>query len=104
MAKMHPRLAPENLAQSILPWTWFQGATFNLFSPVIGATRKPELEEEILDHVGSYGRQLGKIGDALAVLIALAPKTDLTEEQREALVLCEAQLLEIEKLKKGWRA
>jgi hypothetical protein len=31
----------------------------------LGQSSAPEVEQEILEDVGSYGRQLGRIGDAL---------------------------------------
>ncbi len=35
----------------------------------LGTSRNPDVEAEILKDVGSYGRQLGRIGDALDVLL-----------------------------------
>ena len=56
--------APQNLAQPILP-----GWTFNINS---NNSSSPQTEAEVLQH-HSYGRQLGRIADALAVLVAAAP-------------------------------
>jgi hypothetical protein len=54
------RLAPENLAQPILP-----GWTFNINSNNSSA---PQTEADVLAK-HSYGRQLGRIADALELLI-----------------------------------
>lgn len=56
--------APQSLVQPILP-----GWTFNLNSNNSSA---PQTEAEIVQR-HSYGRQLGRIADALAVLVAAAP-------------------------------
>ena len=64
------RLAPDNLWQAINPWSFaFSGDQIGLLNISIGETRHPEVERTILDEVGSYGRQLGHIGDALEVLL-----------------------------------
>jgi hypothetical protein len=57
------RLAPESLVQPILP-----GWTFNINSNNSSA---PQTEVDIVAQ-HSYGRQLGRISDALAVLITKA--------------------------------
>lgn len=56
--------APQNLVQPILP-----GWTFNINSNNSSA---PQTEAEVVQQ-HSYGRQLGRIADALAVLLAAAP-------------------------------
>ncbi len=57
-------LAPQNLWQAINPWTFNQqGAQFGFVNIDLGQTPHPETERTILDEVGSYGRQLGRIGD-----------------------------------------
>ena len=55
---------PQNLAQSILPG-WIFGSVINVTEENSGA---PAAEAEIL-RTQSYGRQLGQIADALAVLV-----------------------------------
>jgi len=63
-------LAPERLWQAINPWTFNQtGTQLGLINISLGQTARPELERAVLNEVGSYGRQLGRIGDALEVLI-----------------------------------
>src|SRR5690349_15779043 len=57
--------APETLVQPILP-----GWTFNINS---NNSRSPQTELDVLAK-HSYGRQLGRISDALAFLIEQRPK------------------------------
>jgi hypothetical protein len=57
------------VTQSILPWTWnFNGSQVGLFNIYLGQSSNPQVEREALD-VASYGKQLGRIEDALLVLI-----------------------------------
>lgn len=59
------QLAPQTLVQPILP-----GWTFNINS---NNSTSPQTEADVLNK-HSYGRQLGRIADALAALIAAQPK------------------------------
>jgi hypothetical protein len=93
-------LAPSKLTQTINPWTWnFQGAQFGLFNIDLGQSRDPALERTILDEVGSYGRQLGRIGDALEVILKHVDLGALSKPESEAIALLKAQLIEIDRLK-----
>lgn len=62
-------LAPRQLTQTINPWSWTFG-DFSLFSINLGQSAAPGVESRVLAEVGSYGRQIGRIGDALEVLLA----------------------------------
>ena len=63
-------LAPDQLWQAINPWSFYnQGAQLGFVNINLGQTAHPEIEQKVLDEVGSYGKQLGRIGDALEVLI-----------------------------------
>ena len=66
----------------------------------IGETRHPEVEREILDEVGSYGRQLGHIGDALEVLIDHFDQSALGQPEKDALAILKGELAEIRKVKR----
>jgi len=69
--------------QWISPITsWFSG---NQISVNLGEAGSPETEAEILRRVGSYGRQLGKITDAMIVLMRHLPNATLTPEERGAI-------------------
>ena len=44
-----------------------------------------EVENNVLQQVGSYGKQLGKIINVLEVLVARLPQDELTSRERRAL-------------------
>lgn len=98
-------VAPENLWQAINPWTFMnQGAQFGMININLGQTSRPDIERKVLDEVGSYGRQLGRIGDALEVLIDHVPLEGLGKDERDALDILKGQLAEIRKVKRRERA
>ncbi|TPE53572.1 hypothetical protein [Amaricoccus solimangrovi] len=96
-----PALAPRENRQVINPWSFFQNARFALFN-VDGQTARPDVERAILD-TASYGKQLGRIEDALAVLVRLAEKggAELTEEDETAFLMLRALLVEIARAKEA---
>ena len=60
-----------NVVQSINPFTAFLspiGSQFGLVNIDLGQSSEPDVESEVLSDVASYGKQLGRIGDALIVL------------------------------------
>jgi hypothetical protein len=60
-----------NVVQSINPFTSFMtGGQFGLINIDIGQSTDPQVEQDVLTDVASYGKQLGRIGDALAVLLS----------------------------------
>ena len=61
---------------------------------------RPRDEQAVLDEVGSYGRQLGRIGDALEVLIRRLKPEELTAEEADTLAILEGQLAQIRRVKK----
>ena len=61
-----------NVVQSINPFTAFLspiGSQFGLVNIDLGQSSEPDVESEVLSDVASYGKQLGRIGDALIVLL-----------------------------------
>jgi hypothetical protein len=77
------QLAPSSLYQPILP-NW----SFNLFSVNLGASSDAAIEHEVLQNVGSYGKQLGHLAEALEVVIKrlkLLEARDLPQEELDAL-------------------
>lgn len=98
-------LAPEKLWQAINPMTFYQpGAQYGFINIDLGATPKPEVEQDILDEVGSYGRQLGRIGDALEVLMKHVDLKGLSADEQDALSILQGQLAEVRKVKRRDRA
>ncbi|MBO9709250.1 MAG: hypothetical protein J7521_13670 [Caulobacter sp.] len=73
-------LAPQQLTQAINPWSWTFG-NVSLFSINLGKSAAPGVEARVLDEVGSYGRQLGRIGEALSVIIDWAEEHGLPEHR-----------------------
>ncbi len=92
-----------NVDQIIDPWTLMLrlvGNQFGLVNINLGKSSDPELEKEILQDVGTYGKQLGQIGDALRVLIDhVKLDNNLTREEKRAIAAVQFQLEEIDRLK-----
>lgn len=94
-------IAPEKLWQAINPWTFYQqGAQIGLINIDLGSTPAPETEQKILDDVGSYGRQIGRIGDALEVLLRHVPMENISAEEQDALDILKGQLAEVRRIKR----
>jgi hypothetical protein len=93
-------LAPEKLWQAINPWTFYQqGAQFGFVNIELGQTPHPEMEQAILDDVGSYGRQLGRIGDALEVLFNHVKLADLSQAEKDSVAVLQGQLAAVRQVK-----
>lgn len=95
-----------DVTQAINPLTWFLKAStaqFGFFNINIGKSADPQLEEQILDEVGSYGRQLGQLGDALGVLLNHVDLDGLTPKEQKMIWAFRLQLDEINKLKEKRR-
>jgi len=78
-----------DVVQSISPWTAFMspiGSQLGLINVTIGQSSEPAVEADALSDVASYGKQLGRIGDALIVLLAhFHPATSLSPEETAAI-------------------
>src|SRR5437016_13507674 len=78
-----------NVTQSINPWNGLLnpvGRQVGLVNIELGQSSNPAVEEEVLSDVASYGKQLGRIEDALLVLLAhFRPERDLTAAEQRAL-------------------
>jgi hypothetical protein len=98
-------LAPQKLWQAINPWSFYQqGAQFGFVNIDLGQTPQPEVEQAVLEKVGSYGRQLGRIGDALEVLLDHVKLEGLDEREQDALTVLRGQLAEIRQVKQAVQA
>lgn len=96
-----------DVTQAINPWSWTFGSATSQLGLVninLGRSGNPEVEQEVLDEVGSYGKQLGCIGDALAVLIKHVKLDELAPAERDAITKLRFQLEAIEQIKAGHRA
>jgi hypothetical protein len=78
-----------DVVQSINPWTAFFspiGSQLGVININLGQSSDPDVEQEVLSDVGTYGKQIGRIGDALIVLLAhFHPQTPLTAEEIAAI-------------------
>jgi hypothetical protein len=95
-----------NVNQTINPWTWMfssVGSQFGLINVNLGQSSDPALEAKIIDRVGTYGKQIGQLGDAVRVLLdQLASKYPELKEQ-DAIVAVRLQLDAIDLLKREHR-
>jgi hypothetical protein len=90
-----------NVAQAI--WTAFLSPFNNqigLINISLGRSSAPAVEEAVLSEVGSYGKQLGRVGDALTVLVRhFHPEVPLSREEQNALDALRIMLDEIADVK-----
>ncbi len=53
-----------DVTQTINPWTWMfnpVGSQFGLVNISLGKSSNPDVEQEVLEDVASYGKQLGRL-------------------------------------------
>jgi hypothetical protein len=78
-----------DVTQQISPFSnWFSGAgnQYGLINITIGQSSEPQVEADTLTDVASYGKQLGRIGDALIVLLKhFRPQDGLSAHEHEAI-------------------
>jgi hypothetical protein len=76
-----------DVVQSINPFTAFMtGGQFGLVNINMGQSSEPDVEADVLSDVASYGKQLGRIGDALIVLLGhIHPRNAQEQEAIDAL-------------------
>jgi hypothetical protein len=91
-----------DVTQAINPWTWITrvaNGQFGLININLGKSSDPTLEQQILDDVGSYGRQLGQLGDALEAVLEHLKTESWQGESKAAVAAFRFQLEEIRRLK-----
>ena len=92
-----------DVTQAINPWSWVfkpMSSQFGLFNINLGHSSNPELEQRILNDVGSYGRQIGRISEALAVLTTHLDIQSLTPKERDAIQAFQNMFNEVELIKR----
>jgi hypothetical protein len=90
-----------NVTQSINPWAdWFRSGwgQYGLININLGQSSAPDVERDVLDGVASYGKQLGRIGDVMMVLLKHFHPQGTEEEN--AIIQLKAMLLEIDEVKR----
>ena len=94
-----------DVSQWFKSWTSILSPSNNQFgflNVYLGRSSAPHVEEEVLTEVGSYGKQLGRIGDALVVLLThFEPKQPLSDEEKNAIEDLKSMLREIADIKKN---
>ncbi len=89
-----------DVVQWINPITWFMSGNRITANVYLGESSAPEVEAEILDRVGTYGRQLGQISDAVIVLLRHLPDgTNLSDKESEAIEAFEKMAREVAGIK-----
>jgi hypothetical protein len=73
-----------DVMQAINPWSWWTNAMgqFGLVNISAAASANPRLEREITGTVASYGRQLGRISEALYAVLAHADQSAWSAAER----------------------
>jgi hypothetical protein len=93
--------------QAINPWHWifdWSDVQVGLININLGRSGNPEIEQTILDEVGSYGRQLGRLSDAVDVLLKRLDRDGLNDQDRDAIDAFRGQLLQIRSIKQNFAA
>ncbi|MEJ0094461.1 MAG: hypothetical protein WDN46_13785 [Methylocella sp.] len=76
------------------------GDQFSLISVNMGKSSDPKVEEKVISEVASYGKQIGRIEDALAVLLDhFHPDRPLTHKEEKAIRDMKRMLEDIEDVK-----
>jgi len=91
-----------DVVQAINPWSWVfrpAGGQFGLVNINLGKSADPDLEQRILDDVGSYGRQLGRLGEALELLLDHVNPERLDARERAVLEDFRLQMAQVKRLK-----
>ena len=94
---VHWQLAPGTLTQPILP-NW----QFHLFNVNLGSSSNPAVEQTVLRDVGSYGRQIGRLAEALELVVrksGLLERKDLTKEERDVLQVFLGDVAKVRQIK-----
>ncbi|MBV8210854.1 MAG: hypothetical protein JO133_12415 [Burkholderiaceae bacterium] len=96
-----------NVTQSINPWTMLfnpVGSQVGLVNIDMGESSQPAVEQEVLTSVASYGKQLGRIEEALMVLLAhFHPTEPLTADEEQAIAELRDLVAKVEEVKRRQR-
>lgn len=89
-----------DVVQWINPMTWWFSGNQVTANVYLGDSSAPEVEGEALDKVGTYGRQLGQIADAVIVLLRHLPDREaLSADDRKAIEKFEKMARQIADIK-----
>ena len=93
-----------NVNQVINPWNWMwqsTGGQFGLINIDMGQSADPALEQKILDDVGTYGRQIGQLADALQAVLLHLKDVTWPVESKKAIEAFQLQLAQVNRLKEN---
>jgi len=91
-----------NVTQTINPWTMVFSPTTQVGEVNInlGNSSNPAAEEQILTDVATYGKQLGRIGDVLLILLEhFQPTRKLTAAEDKSIADLKRMLADIADVK-----
>jgi hypothetical protein len=92
-----------NVTQSINPWNMLfnpVGSQIGLVNIDMGESSQPDVEQEVLTSVASYGKQIGRIEEALVVLLDhFNPSRPLTGQEQQAIDDLRELVAQVEKVK-----
>lgn len=90
-----------DVSQTLDPLTWTSsGGQIGFFNIDLGSSADPQAERQIIAEVGSYGRQIGRIGDVLAILLKHADRSKFSEAERIAIEDLHVQLRGVDGVKR----
>jgi hypothetical protein len=91
-----------DVVQSINPFTAFMtGGQFGLININLGQSNDENVEKEVLTDVAGYGMQLGRVEDALVVLLThFRPEKPLNDKESDAITALTKMLNRIAEKKK----
>ncbi len=92
-----PLSSPVN--QAFQYWTKMTMGQVGLININMGKSSDPELEQKIIEDVGSYGRQIGQLSDALLAVLQHMKTDTWDAESKEAVEAFRLQVKEVAKLK-----
>jgi hypothetical protein len=96
-----------NVTQSINPWTMLfnpVGSQVGLVNIDLGQSSRPEVEQEVLTDVASYGKQIGRIEDALIVLLDhFNPSRPLTADEQRTIDDLRSLVADVQQVKQRYR-
>lgn len=91
------QLAPGTLNQPILP-NW----SFNLLNVNMGASTNAAVEQETLQSVGSYGKQIGHLAEVLELIVGkmkLLESSELSQAEKDTLQVFLGDVSAVRKIK-----
>lgn len=93
-------LSPKYLNQPIQILNGFGAqSTYSLFTVNMGTTANPDVEREVQEVVGTYGRQIGHIQEALEVLLRHVPMSKLSPAEKETLKVLKRDISSVRQIK-----